>query len=1043
MDASTTTRPTGIPRFCKLPVPNSKRPSQPLPPSSNVLDNYRPTAATPKLQKRASHASLNLATQAVSRDPSPARAANEPKPSGLAASRYGHKPPTGTLRGLARPSSRGNQQRAPQPYAKPGHQAENEENDQLGTLKVFRAASRQGFTDDPSPVEYDESVWTTDEELYRPKDRTKSRPSLSDRTIESLQQVPSTPKDRRQSSFFSQVESPMGPPGRSTSALSRNGSNTSRPGTSDGSSYFNNAQPMSPLKRAPASAKPASRIGSGGFGFTPASAKRRSASTAFSSKLQNGFEPTLPPPRSPSPAKRGLPSLSSSVGPTQRSLVGSKTLAARPSKPRPALADAFGPASSSKSNGVTSATPTSDNATPAKRVTSNPSSSSSAALREQIAAAKAAVRKEKAKNDSPLQQHTAQLEDFGTMPNADPFNLAPKNPKHVLKNRIKAAWTTGRLNIAALELKHIPEEVLGMFDAKAMEDGNVNWAEVVDLTKFVAADDELEVLDETLFPDKSAEELEEEEDGRGNSFGGLESLDLHSNKLQTLPLGLRRLERLTSLNLAHNKLDNTCLEVITQIATLKDLNLGHNSLSGNLPSSISSLTALETLDIQSNRLLGLPEALRELLSLRTLNVAGNQLTALPLEALQQVPLLEIDASSNMIIGSLFPLGGTSGHPTLKSLNVANNSIAALSFSPFLGLPALRSLDVTNNHLTSLPDVSGWTEMLTLMAGDNKIVEVPQGFAALRRLRTANFGSNEIRVLGPEIARMESLNSLVLAANPLKEKKFLTMTASDIKEVLTARLEPVSGGEADEEGLSDPETVIGIPNGITNAKASIWTVSATGILDLTNKNLSDDSNDRLGSVLKSNEVRDLRFSENSLTCVPPALWLGQDLQVLDLSNNAAFDGSDYFSAELELPVLQELNLAFCRLTSLQPLREQLVAPALKKLNLTANKLSGPVPTLRETFPQVAELYLKDNRFSSVSALALRSLHTVELTGNELASLPAELGLLWEQGLRHFEVGGNPFRVPGRAVLGKGTEAVLRWLRDRLPVSDGVREIEELD
>ncbi|KAK5708927.1 hypothetical protein LTR17_020255 [Elasticomyces elasticus] len=1097
MEQFTPKKPSGIPRLSRLPVLRTKSSqvfstttTQYQPP--DIPDNYRPAAATPKLQKRASAASLLKAqAQAQTKDLA-SFTTTRPRPVLPAGTRSYDRPATGTLRGLARPGSRGNQQRAQ--VAKRAPQTEDEENqDHLTSLNGFiRAASRQGsYSEDtsspldypsPSPLDEDKT------ELFRPRDRNKPRPSLSERTMESLQTLPSTPsaKDRRRSSFFAPVESPMGPPLRPASALSRNGSNvSSRPGTSDGSFTKPSAtRPASPAKsRGPGSAKPASKVASGGglgFGFAPASAngKRRSVSTALtpnggeSHGLGNGNgnrigqmgPPRSPSPakrpitngsvggRSPSPAKRPITNGNGSVGgrspsPAKRPapttngtsgrspakpLVGSKTLSARPSNPRAGLGDLFGP----RVNGTAPKTGSTVRtvkpaATPGKRVVSNPTSST--ALREQIAAAKAAARKEKekAKMDSPQQADRGQqLEDFGTT-TADPFNLAPKDPKHVLRNRIKTAWTDGKLNIAGLALKAVPDEVLGMFDAEAMQTAGVNWAEVVDLTRLLAADNELEELGDGVFPDRPAETWAEGDGGAetGSPFGGLEVMDLHGNHLVSLPIGMRRMERLTKLDLSHNKLENSCLEIVAEISSLRELRLGHNNLSGNFPSAVcGGLKGLEILDLKANRLLSLPDAIRELVGLRVLDVGGNQLTTLPIGALQMLPLLELDASNNALIGSLFPLGCVGGHETLQVLNIANNSLAALTFSGEVGFPRLKVLDVTNNHFTGLPAMGGWVELATLTAGDNKITEIPEGFTGLRKLRTVNFTGNELRLLDPEIARMESLEVLVLAANPMREKKYLSMTAADIKKDLRSKLEP------EEDQVSEPETVIG-PTG-SHLGASMWAIQGNGVLDLASLKLSDDVNDRLGSTLRTEEVRELRLQLNALTSVPPALWLGQDLRILDLSNNP-FGSEDYFSAELELPVLQELNLSHCRLATLEPLMSQLTAPALRTINLTANKLSGAVPGLRITYPALTTLHARDNRFESLSADALRGFVTVDLGGNSLQGLPAELGLLWDEGLRHLDVSGNAFRVPNYQVLGKGTEAVCRWLRGRIVDGDGTR------
>ena len=88
-----------------------------------------------------------------------------------------------------------------------------------------------------------------------------------------------------------------------------------------------------------------------------------------------------------------------------------------------------------------------------------------------------------------------------------------------------------------------------MYDLENVGSGG-SWAESVDLTRLVAADNELEMIDDSVFPDIDPNEMESEEvDDKGRIFWGLESADLHNNMLISLPLGLRRLQQLTSLNL--------------------------------------------------------------------------------------------------------------------------------------------------------------------------------------------------------------------------------------------------------------------------------------------------------------------------------------------------------------------------------------------------------------------------------------------------------------------------------------------------------------
>ena len=195
---------------------------------------------------------------------------------------------------------------------------------------------------------------------------------------------------------------------------------------------------------------------------------------------------------------------------------------------------------------------------------------SSSALRDQIAKAKAAKRAATSKQQSKVS--LSNENDVPVMPTGtfdfgladDPFNqqIRQAGSKGLLNNRIGVARTDGRLNIAAMGLKVIPDEVLNMYNFESIASQGGSWAESVDLTRFIAADNEFELLGDDVFPDINAREALEEEDAKGNQFGGLETLDLHGNILIALPLGLRRLELLTTLNLVGPTQQSGCLVLI-------------------------------------------------------------------------------------------------------------------------------------------------------------------------------------------------------------------------------------------------------------------------------------------------------------------------------------------------------------------------------------------------------------------------------------------------------------------------------------------------
>ena len=411
-----------------------------------------------------------------------------------------------------------------------------------------------------------------------------SRPSLSERAVETLQNIPSSPAVKKRTSSFFNPESPMRPPSRS-----------SRPGSS-----YQNDSSMGPPRNV--SSRPTSSAGSGHSSFrastntflppqaplqfdtplkrpdaasslkTPSTARSVApASSASSSKLPS---PGSLRPRSPSPVKTSakIPNVKS----------GSKTLSVRPLKPRTSVNGLFrkpsmptldqsaeldkigyvpkrksttfsntsseGTANSKASNATTKTSVSNDeqDVTPRK---------SSLALRDQIAKAKAAKRAAATKqlsgattrNEGEVPVIASGTFDFGL--SDDPFNqnADEKGVKGLLRRRIGAARSDGRLNIAAMGFKEIPEEVMTMYDLESTTGGS--WAEAVDLTRFVAADNELELIGDNVFPDVNARDLIDDEDSKGNQFGGLETLDLHGNILIALPIGLRRLELLTVLNL--------------------------------------------------------------------------------------------------------------------------------------------------------------------------------------------------------------------------------------------------------------------------------------------------------------------------------------------------------------------------------------------------------------------------------------------------------------------------------------------------------------
>lgn len=725
---------------------------------------------------------------------------------------------------------------------------------------------------------------------------------------------------------------------------------------------------------------------------------------------------------------------------------------------------------------------------------------SSLALRETIAKAKAAKRAamagtaQAAKKDEPPMSPILPTDSFDFGLNSalsdDPFGQTKTQDvgKGLLRKRIDAARTDGRLNIAAIGLKEIPKEVMDMYNLDVVSGQGGNWAESVDLIKFIAADNEFETLGDDVFPDRDPRDMADDEDAQGNQFGGLEQLDLHGNVLISIPLGLRRLEMLTVLNLSNNKLGPEVFDIISQIPSLRDLKLADNALHGDLTPDLLQLSKLENLDLHNNKLTSLPGGFSALTQLRSLNVSNNALPSLPFESLRSLPLIELLAAHNKLSGTLIEAENIR-FPSLRTLDVSANFIQLLSSGSVI-LPSLQLLNVTANRIKALPGMETWESLMTLSAADNSISAFPAGFTDLPVIKIADFAGNNIKQLDDKIALMSSLDTLVISGNPLRERKFAGMKTEDLKRSLLARIEPEatpspepdffhhqtpsraghnrdrsfsnasmvtaiqdlneSGDQASDAGTvyldaPAPSSDSSLPRSPTAVEWSSNINTSLGIL-----NRSSTSSTSLNPLIAAQiagdyKIRTMELHHNSFSEIPASIaFFGHTLTSLNLSHNG-LTSDTWLKDTLELPNLIELNLSSNTFDSLTPLLRYLKAPQLSKLDISFNRMTGlPLSssldgTLGAKFPMLSILLASNNRLRELSAESVKGIRVLDVQSNEIERLDPKLGLLGVEGkgerrLEKLEVAGNRFRVPNYRVIEKGTEAVLEWCRGRLGPED---------
>ncbi|KAJ9604425.1 hypothetical protein H2200_011261 [Cladophialophora chaetospira] len=727
---------------------------------------------------------------------------------------------------------------------------------------------------------------------------------------------------------------------------------------------------LSSIFREPISAKPSGKLAVSGFD-SPALLKPRS-------RGENSIAPTTPP-KANSKAKRAT--------------------------------------STQQGNTVTAA---------AKETATTSSPKSSAALRDTIAKAKAAKRKARdSAGTSNIPSTDASNWPTGSM---DDEPAVGGDNKGLMRKRIQQATTSGQLNIAAMKLKEIPTEVSKMYDP---ENSTTNWAEMVDLTKLNASDNEIEELGEDFFPD-----LIRDDDETNHQFLGLEVLDLHRNHLQHLPLGFTILERLTTLNLSGNKLANNAFDVISGIPNLKELFVAENLLDGKLDLTQKGgarplfLETLEVLDLHGNSVTSFgDDGLFGFKKLRVLNLAANKFSSLKASTLPTWSLTELNVSKNGLSGVLFECESAAPRDEtfkeLRNLDASYNRLErwAVNDKIEVWFPNIRSISVTGNKMTSLPSLEGCQNLVSLEVADNQLDELPSDFAQLRALRTANLANNNIRLIPSELATMANLTSLNLVGNPLREKKYLTMVTSELKLDLEKKLDSP-------EHLDDSSQ--------TSISSSQYRFTpSNGILDLSSQSLATTP---IAEIDLSQEIHTLKLSNNDLSSFPTELLshpsIKYSLKSLDLSHNPQLHPTEYLTSELFLPNLKSIYIVSTGLTSLDGLTTYLRAPELKELNISCHRLAGHVPWVRAWWPKVTTLLATDNWFTSVDVEGVRGLEILDIRNNEIEVLPPKLGLLGNLPdskekvpgrLRVLEASGNRFRVPRLAVVEKGTEAVLKDLR----------------
>ncbi|KAI7880781.1 L domain-like protein, partial [Lichtheimia hyalospora FSU 10163] len=620
--------------------------------------------------------------------------------------------------------------------------------------------------------------------------------------------------------------------------------------------------------------------------------------------------------------------------------------------------------------------------------------------------------------------------DRYTFDDEDAFGQSSTKPNLKIQTIIKQAKSSGKLNISNRELDKIPEEVWSMYHVdpnKIVVDFSSSgdaWYDSTELNKFIATDNEITELDERI----------------GTEFGALTLIDMRNNRLSTLPDTLNQLNQLTVLHLSHNAFESIPSSVF-DLVKLRDLDLAHNKLNV-LPADIGRLSQLEILNLNDNNLQEMADDVGQLHKLRKLYLSENQLVELPaVDSLSGLQKLEELHVSNNQLRVLFKGSATAevALPKLTRLDAHQNSMTTLAdegCSKMVSLPNLKEILLAYNQLsddTSILLLNHAPEIQTLDISSNIFSDIPSTVYELRELIRLDVSANHLRVLCPDLGKLEHLAVINWEGNPLRSVP-RNVTMVELIESLRSKM--TLEDEKDKEAANDETTTNDVDAGglvaadnsdeLKSDEPAPPVVRASGTLDLSNQQLDDVTHDALSQSNMTPAT--LQLHHNRLQDIPATLDVFANTLVhLHLQHNRISQLS--LTSFPIFASLKTLSLANNRIASIEITPEaETMFPKLVELDLSFNALTILPEDLTAHLPSLRTLRANTNQISKISAKSLENLEIIDLANNDIAYLPPEIGRI--RSIKELMLYGNRFRIPRPTVLDQGTQAVLEFLRRRL-------------
>ncbi|XP_074036233.1 leucine rich repeat containing flyers-cup [Leptinotarsa decemlineata] len=589
------------------------------------------------------------------------------------------------------------------------------------------------------------------------------------------------------------------------------------------------------------------------------------------------------------------------------------------------------------------------------------------------------------------------------------FHLQSKDEddQHITKDVVKNVRKTGHLNLSSKHLASVPDRMFSIY--AQTDESQVD----IDFSRGIKEDEAWWNIKTLTNLDLSSNVLTHIP-GKIGMFQDLVILNLQDNLLTELPEEIGNLTKLTRLCLNHNKI-NKLPKDFNKLTELKYLSMSHNYLEC-VSKSVVDLIMLEKLDMSNNAIQKLPPGIGFLVRLMELNISNNKLTELPPDIVNLRGLLKFDISNNSIrhmpdMGEL---------RKLQWLYAQHNDIEYIP--SFRGCEQLQELYLGNNFLKEIPIefCETMTHLKILELRDNQIEVIPVEITNLFHLSKFDITNNDIKELPNTMGLMPHLQTLKVDGNKLKQIR------PDIIQTGTNRIMKYLREKISEEDLQ----AMNIPSDVSydcKIFPDRYTMRNGNVLNLAMKDISEIPEECFLEAKEAN-VTSVDLCKNKFHNVPSGLLLLSDrLTELNLSSNRLCELPDFLS---DLTMLKFLDLSKNQLNSLPENFSKMVF--LRELVLNNNKFTK-IPSCVFDMVGLEILLIKENGVEEISIEGLKLLKrlaTLDLSNNNIHVVPPELGNMTQ--LRCLELKGNPFRQPRYAILEQGTDTILSYLRDKIPI-----------